>query len=61
MMKMKMMKVSVLHAYSESKFQFFLEMRNFIVDDDDEVNAGFDYQKELDEIFKKNFRFDKQK
>lgn len=38
-----------------------LEMRDFIVDDDDENNNGFDYQKELRETLKTNFRFDPEK
>jgi hypothetical protein len=36
-------------------------MRDFIVDDDDEINNGFDYRKELHETLKTNFRFDKEK
>jgi hypothetical protein len=36
-------------------------MRDFIVDDDDEVNNGFDYRKELSETLKTNFRFDTEK
>jgi len=35
-------------------------MRDFIVDDD-EINNGFDYRKELQETLKTNFRFDKEK
>jgi hypothetical protein len=35
-------------------------MRDFIVDDDGDDN-GFDYQKELHETLKSNFRFDKEK
>ena len=35
---------------------FFLEMEDFIVDDDED--EGFDYRKELQETLKKNFRFD---
>jgi hypothetical protein len=63
---MKMMKVLIakdllyILGY-EIEFLFFLEMRDFIVDDDDEHNNGFDYRKELHETLKTNFRFDKEK
>ena len=36
-------------------------MRDFIVDDDDEANNGFDFRKELRETLKTNFRFDHEK
>ena len=48
-----------LHLYS-FHINFFLDLRDFIVDDD-EYDNGFDYQKELQETLKKNFRFDKEK
>jgi hypothetical protein len=38
-----------------------LDLRDFIVDDDDDVNNGFDYRKELQETLKTNFRFDKER
>jgi hypothetical protein len=40
---------------------YILDLADFIVDDDDEVNNGFDYQKELQETLKTNFRFDKER
>ncbi len=61
---MKMMKVQNIFKFElqiNRIFCFVLEMRDFIVDDDDEINNGFDYRKELQETLKTNFRFDKEK
>jgi hypothetical protein len=63
-MMMKMMKVQNIFKFElriNRIFCFVLEMRDFIVDDDDEINNGFDYRKELQETLKTNFRFDKEK
>jgi hypothetical protein len=63
-MMMKMMKVQNIFKFElqiNQIFCFVLEMRDFIVDDDDEINNGFDYRKELQETLKTNFRFDKEK
>jgi hypothetical protein len=48
-----------LHLYS-FHINLFLDLRDFIVDDDEHDN-GFDYRKELHETLKKNFRFDAEK
>ena len=42
---------------------FYLELRDFIVDDDeDDGNTnGFDFRKELHETLKNNYRFDHNK
>ena len=54
---MKMMKVFDLSQMKRDFVFDFVEMRDFIVDDD-ENNNGFDYRKELRDTLKKNFRFD---
>ncbi|CAF1555098.1 unnamed protein product, partial [Adineta steineri] len=44
-------------AFEDSDDEDDEEMRDFIVDDEDD-DGGFDYQKELHETLKTNFRFD---
>lgn len=36
-------------------------MKDFIVDDEDDMNGGYDYHKELHETLKSKFGFDKEK